>query len=72
MISQNKRNRRLYEAMREIGADRFYIELVKECPCENVEQLPAPEGEYIRTMATLNHQIAGRDKQQWYEGNEES
>ena len=61
----------LYEAMREIGADNFYIELVKECPCENVEQLRAMEGEYIRTMGTLNHIIAGRDKYQWYEDNKE-
>ena len=71
MNSRNKKNRRLYEAMREIGADKFYIELVKECPCENVEQLRAMEGEYIRTMGTLNHEIAGRDKQQWYEDNKE-
>ena len=71
MNSQNKRNRMLYEAMREIGADNFYIELVKECPCENVEQLRAMEGEYIRTMGTLNHIIAGRDKYQWYEDSKE-
>ena len=69
--SQNKRNRRLYEAMREIGAGKFYIELVKECPCENVEQLRAMEGEFIRTMGTLNHTVAGRDKYQWYEDNKE-
>ena len=71
MNSQNKKNRRLYEAMRVIGADSFYIELVKEYPCENVEQLRAVEGEYIRTMGTLNHCIAGRGKQQWYEDNKE-
>ena len=67
MNSQNKTNRRLYDAMRVIGADSFYIELVKEYPCENVEQLRAVKGEYIRTMGTLNHCIAGRDKQQWYD-----
>ena len=72
MNSQNKKNRRLYDAMRVIGADSFYIELVvKEYPCKKVEQLRAVEGEYIRTMGILNHCIAGRDKQQWYEDNKE-
>ena len=29
----------LYSKMKELGMDNFYIELVEECPCENVEQL---------------------------------
>ena len=46
--------------MNEIGAENFRIELIKECPCENIEQLRAIEGKYIREMGTLNRQVAGQ------------
>ena len=65
MNAKNKQHYNLYQAMREIGSDKFYIELLKEYPCENVEQLRAVEGEYIRQMGTLNNRIEARTKQEY-------
>ena len=56
---------KLYEKMKEIGRDCFYIELIEECPCDNKEQLRAIEGKYIREYGTLNHRIEGRSKSQY-------
>ena len=50
--------------MNELGVENFYIELIEQFPCENKEQLLAKEGEYIRKMATLNHQTQGRTIQE--------
>ena len=61
----------LYKLMNEQGIDTFYIELVIECPCENVEQLRKIEGDYIRKYATLNKRIEGRTKREWVEDNKE-
>ena len=55
-----KKHSRLYEKMRLVGVENFYIELVKETPCENAEQLRAIEGEHIRQFGTLNKKIEGR------------
>ena len=55
----------LYTKMKELGMEHFYIELVEECPCENVEQLKRREGQVIREIATLNMCIAGRSKQEY-------
>ena len=55
----------LYQKMREIGDDKFYIELVEYFPCENLEQLNKREGEWIRASATLNEKVAGRTKQEY-------
>ena len=60
-----KKERKLYTKMNELGADNFYIELVEECPCDNLEQLRKKEGEYIRSMGTLNSLISGRTKKEW-------
>ena len=49
-----------YSKVNEIGIENFYIELIEDWPCESVEQLRKREGYYIRMMATLNHNIAGR------------
>ena len=54
----------VYQHMREVGIEHFYIELIKEVPCENKEQLRAIEGQYIRQYGTLNKNIAGRTKKQ--------
>ena len=64
-------NTRLYQMMREIGHDNFYIELYKEYPCDNIEQLHKEEGEVIRNIGTLNINIAGRNKFGWYKDNKE-
>ena len=67
-----KRDRKLYAKMNELGIDKFYIELVEEYPCDNVEQLRRREGEIIREKKPiLNKQIAGRTIQEWREDNKE-
>ena len=67
--AKNGKNHLLYQQMREIGDDKFYIELVENYPCENLEQLNKREGEYIRQMATLNEKVAGRTKQEYNDNN---
>ena len=59
----------LYVCMREIGVDHFYIELLEEYPCDNLEQLRRREGECIRSIGTLNMQISGRTQKEWYTDN---
>ena len=67
--SQAKKDRLLYTKIRLLGVDDFYIELVEDYPCENLEQLRKHEGYYIREFGTLNHIIAGRTKHEWTAGN---
>ena len=55
--------------MREIGEEKFYIELIEEYPCENSEQLLKREGEWMRRIGTLNENIAGRTKQDYNDEN---
>lgn len=61
----------LYQKMKELGVENFYIELVEECPCDNLEQLRKKEGEYIRTMGTLNRIISGRTDKEYQIDNKE-
>ena len=42
------KERKLYKKMLQLGVDNFYIELIEEFPCENIEQLRKREGELIR------------------------
>ena len=56
---------KLYQKMAEVGLDKFYIELIENCPCENKEELRKREGFFIREMGTLNSCIAGRSKKDW-------
>ena len=58
--SKRDKHIKLYQKMSEIGVGHFRIELIKETPCENIEQLRAIEGKYIRELGTLNSQVAGR------------
>jgi len=44
----SKTNMPLYAAMRDIGKDCFYIELIEDYACENITQLRAREGYWIR------------------------
>ena len=57
--------------MREHGANNLYIELLEEYPYNDKEQLRAKEGEYIRSLSTLNKRIAGRTIEEWRRDNEE-
>ena len=55
----------LYQKMKDLGIENFYIELVEECPCGNLEQLRKKESEYIRNMGTLNRIISGRTDKEY-------
>ena len=63
----------LHKYMNDNGIHNFYIELVEEYKCENIEQLRKREGEIIREMATLNNRIENRTHQeynkQWKQNN---
>ena len=62
---------KLYKHMRDIGKDKFYIELIKDFPCETKWQLFAEEGIHIREIGTLNEKIAGRSGKQYKEDHKE-
>ena len=67
-----KKDRKLYVKLSELGIDKFYIELIEEYPCDNVEQLRKREGEIIREWKPiLKKQIAGRTEKEWREDNKE-
>lgn len=75
---RNKREckMKLYEEMRRIGEDKFYIELIKNYPCNSKEELNAEEGKYIREHNCfgengLNKLIAGRDEKTFREEEKE-
>ena len=57
--------------MNEFGVDNFYIELIEDYPCENIEQLRKREGEVIRDLGTLNKRVETRTNKQWREDNKE-
>lgn len=40
--------------------ENFYIELIEEFKCENIEHLRKREGKVIREIAILNHRIENR------------
>ena len=69
--AKRKQHYKLYQKMNDVGIEHFYIELVKETPCENIEQLRAIEGQYIRELGTLNHRVEGRTKKQYTDDNKE-
>lgn len=63
-------NYKLYQCMRDIGSEHFYIELYEEYPCDNKEQLNKREGEVMRLLnAKLNMRVAGRTKKEYYQDN---
>ena len=62
---------KLYTHMIDIGIDKFYIELVENYPCNDVYELIAREGYYIRENGTLNKNVAGRTRKEYMEDNYE-
>ena len=71
-VNENKnKNGYLYQKMREIGMNNFFIELLQDYPdCQNIEQLRRKEGEFIRELKpTLNRNIAGRTTKERYNDN---
>ena len=72
IYSKRDGNMLLYQKMREIGKQRFFIELYEECPCKNIEQLRKREGEVIRELKpTINTRIENRTVQEWREDNKQ-
>ena len=69
-------HRPLYVKMKLFGLDKFYIELIEECPCESKEQLRKREGHYIKRMGTRNVLVAGNTTKEtnhnYYENNKEN
>jgi hypothetical protein len=57
MKNDKYKNSLLYKLMNEIGFDRFRIELIEDCPCEDVYQLRQREGVFIRLYGTLNKRV---------------
>ena len=63
---KSNRNILIYNMMRDLGRDNFYIELIEEYPCENSNQLTRREGELMRELkASLNPVIAGRTPEEY-------
>ena len=59
---------RLYTKMNEIGQENFFIKLIEEYPCDNVEQLRRREGELIQELQpALNYEVAGRTQKEYRE-----
>ena len=65
-MKSNRHNTLIYKMMFDLGRDNFYIELLEECPCDNLNQLTRREGELIRELkSSLNHVVAGRTVEEY-------
>ena len=60
---------KIHQHMREIGMEKFYIELIENCPCSSKGELLRKEGEWIRKIGTLNKLISGRSKAEYWKEN---
>ena len=56
----------LYKLIQDIGFERFRIQLIEDYPCSDKYELRQREGYFIRQMGTLNKQVAGRTKKEYY------
>jgi group I intron endonuclease len=67
------KNYKLYAAMTELGVDCFYWEEIESYPCENVSQLRAREGYWIREYKSwlddygYNKKMETRTRHEYYE-----
>tara|TARA_R110000744_G_scaffold74952_1_gene149459 strand:- start:57 stop:581 length:525 start_codon:yes stop_codon:yes gene_type:complete len=52
-----------------IDRNNYYIELLENYPCNNVYELERKEGEYQKSMKCVNHNIAGRTKEEYHQDN---
>ncbi len=68
---KTKYHKPLYKLMNEIGFERFRIDLIEDCPCDDKYQLRQREGYFIRQFGTLNIEIAGRTIKEWENENKE-
>ena len=64
-------NQKINKKMNELGINNFYIELIENFPCDNIEQLRKREGEVIRQLGTLNMRVERRTHKEWREENKE-
>ena len=55
-----KQKRKLYNAIRSIGPDNFYIELLEAYPCQSREELSTRNGHWIRTLDSYNNGYNGK------------
>ena len=73
MKKEGVKHRKLYSLMNEIGADKFFVELIEDYPCASKLELLAREGFYVRERGTLNKLIPGRTaheyKHKWHKEN---
>jgi len=68
---KNRDKRNYYTAFEILKYDDCYIELLKQCPCENIEELKQIEGQFIRQYNCVNKRIENRTRKQWREDNKE-
>jgi len=68
---KSKDTRQYYTAYELLKYEDCYIELIKECPCENVEELKQIEGKSIREMNCVNKRIENRTAKEWREDNKD-
>jgi len=64
----NGYNMPLYKAIRELGKENFFIELVENIPCNSKIELRVKEGSCIKKVGienTYNARIAGRSETEW-------
>lgn len=61
----------IYKKMNELGKDNFFIKLIEEYPCNSRTESLAREGYYIKERGTINRQVAGRHKKEYYADNKE-
>ena len=66
-----KQHNKLYKHINELGVENFYIELIENYSCNDVYELRAREGHFIREIATLNNCIAGRTQKEYLETHKE-
>jgi hypothetical protein len=70
--NEKAKHRKLYAKMIELGVERFYIEEIEKCPCNDVEELQKRERHYIlERKPVLNIQIPLRTMEEWKKDNQE-
>jgi hypothetical protein len=77
MNKTNMQNYMLYTAMSTLGTDCFYWELIELFPCDNISQLRAREGHWIKHYDAhkkgngYNKKVETRSRHEYYEDNKE-
>ena len=58
---------RVYELFNEYGIENCHITLIEIFPCNTRDELRAKEGFFIKSVACVNKNIAGRNKKEYNE-----